>query len=160
MFPGTALACATSDRGACHLRTTFYKPELAGISPPDRLDGKAVVFVDYEDRLNLFDALILCRFYRDLYGWDELAEIVRLATGTDPGRGGLEVAARRIADDARRFNLEAVLRPEDEDLPGRFYHEPLPETGAVVSREAFQRLLREYHALRGWSEPGRGPAAP
>ncbi len=160
VFPGMALAYATSDRGACHLRTTFYKPELAGISPPDRLDGKAAVFVDYEDRLNLFDALILCRFYRDLYGWDQLAEIVRLVTGTDPGRGGLETAARRIADAARRFNLGAGLRPEDEDLPGRLFAEPLPETGAVVSREDFQRLLREYRALRGWSGPGRsGPAA-
>ncbi len=154
VFPGMALAYATSDRGACHLRTTFYKPELAGISPPDRLDGKAAVFVDYEDRLNLFDALILCRFYRDLYGWDELAEIVRLATGTDPGRAGLAAAARRIADDARRFNLRAGLRPEDEDLPGRFFTEALPETGATVSRPDFERLRREYFALRGWSEPG------
>jgi len=60
---GMGLAYATSDRGACHLRTTFSGRSCRGSSPrtPSRESGVAG---DYEDRLNLFDALILCRFYR------------------------------------------------------------------------------------------------
>lgn len=38
---GMGLAYAVSDRGACHLRATFYKPELAGMIDPDRIEGKA-----------------------------------------------------------------------------------------------------------------------
>ncbi len=155
VLPGMGLAYATSDRGACHLRATFYKPELSGQSPPDRMDGKAELFVDYEDRLTLFDTLILCRFYRDMYGWDELAEIVRLTTGLDLGQEGAREVARRVTDQVRWFNLREGLTPADDDLPRRFFEEPLPETGAVLSRPDFERLRREYYRLRGWSPEGR-----
>jgi len=43
---GVGLGYAVSDRGACHLRATFYKPELAGISPPNQMEGKVEVFLD------------------------------------------------------------------------------------------------------------------
>ena len=66
VLKGMGLAYATSDRGACHLRATFYKSELSGQSPPGQIKGKTKLFVDYEDKMTLFDALILCRFYRDL----------------------------------------------------------------------------------------------
>jgi aldehyde:ferredoxin oxidoreductase len=72
VLKGMGLTFGTSPRGACHLRTTFYKPELAGMIPPEQIEGKAEMLVDYEDRLNIFDTLILCRFYRDLYPWEEL----------------------------------------------------------------------------------------
>ena len=63
VLKGMGLAYATSDRGACHLRATFYKSELSGQIDPDQIKGKAKLFVDYEDKMTLFDALILCRFY-------------------------------------------------------------------------------------------------
>ncbi len=28
-------------------------------------EGKAVMFAEWDDRLNVFDTLVLCRFYRD-----------------------------------------------------------------------------------------------
>jgi len=34
VLKGMGLGYAVSDRGACHLRATFYKPELSGIIPP------------------------------------------------------------------------------------------------------------------------------
>lgn len=36
VLKGMGLAYASSDRGACHLRATFYKPELAGMIPRTR----------------------------------------------------------------------------------------------------------------------------
>ena len=54
---GMGLAYAVSDRGACHLRSTFYKPELAGMIDPEQIEGKAELFIDFEDRCTLFDCL-------------------------------------------------------------------------------------------------------
>ncbi len=56
------LVMEASAQGCCHLRTIFYKPELAGLIPPDTVENKAEMLVDYEDRLNIFDTIILCRF--------------------------------------------------------------------------------------------------
>ena len=67
---GMGLTFGTSPRGACHLRTTFYKPELAGMIPPDQIEGKAEMLIDYEDRLNIFDTLVLCRFYRRITSYN------------------------------------------------------------------------------------------
>ena len=39
------------------------------------------LFIDFEDRCTLFDTLILCRFYRDLYPWEELGRMMALTTG-------------------------------------------------------------------------------
>ncbi len=47
VLKGMGLTFATSPRGACHLRTTFYKPELEGKSPPDQIEGKAEMVTDY-----------------------------------------------------------------------------------------------------------------
>ena len=43
---------------------------------PDVIQGKAELFIDFEERLTLFDALILCRFCRDLYPWEELEHMI------------------------------------------------------------------------------------
>lgn len=155
VLKGMALAYATSDRGACHLRTTFYKPELAGIIDPEQIEGKAELLVEYEDRLALFDSLIICRFYRDMYQWEELSRIVEVTAGISLGKEGLREIASRIIDSTRRFNLREGLRKADDSLPRRFHQEPLPETGKVVTEEQFERLLSDYYRIRGWDEEGR-----
>ena len=57
---GKGLGNATSDRGACHLRATFYKAELAGMIPMDQMEGKTKLFLEFEDRFNIHNSLILC----------------------------------------------------------------------------------------------------
>ena len=151
---GMGLAYATSDRGACHLRTTFFRPELTGLIPPDTVKGKAEMFIDYEDRLNLFDALILCRFYRDLYPWEELEKVVHLVTGRRLSKEELHRTACRIADMTRTFNLREGLKPEHDRLPQRLHREPLP-SGQGVSEAELQYMVDEYYRLRGWDEEGR-----
>ena len=153
---GMGLAYATSDRGACHLRSTFYKPELAGISPPDQMEGKARLFVDFEDRHNIFDAMILCRFYRDLYQWNELREIVEATTGLELNQEDLRNIARNISNGTRIFNIREGLTCKDDTLPRRFFEEPIEE-GKVLRRDDFDRLLKEYYELRGWDEMGVPP---
>ena len=157
ILKGMGLAYASSDRGACHLRATFYKPELSNMIPPDQIQGKAAMFAEWEDRLTIFDSLILCRFYRDLYQWDQLAAIIKGTVGLDLDAAAMRRIAARISDDVRRFNVREGLTPKDDRLPKRFHEEALPDTGKVITREDTAILLREYYQARGWNEEGIPP---
>jgi aldehyde:ferredoxin oxidoreductase len=154
VLKGMGLTFATSPRGACHLRTTFYKPELAGLIPPEQIDGKALMLTDYEDRLNIFDTLILCRFYRDLYSWEELEKLIALVTGRTFSKDELRRKAASIATMTRQFNLREGLKPEDDRLPARLHNEPLP-SGHTLTSEEMRAMLKEYFEQRGWDDSGR-----
>jgi aldehyde:ferredoxin oxidoreductase len=151
---GMGLAYGSSARGACHLRATFYKPELAGMIPRGQIEGKAEVFAEWEDRLVIFDILILCRFYRDLYQWDRLGEIIRGTTGLMLDVEGMRKKASAVIDNTRRFNIREGLTLEDDYLPKRFLTEALPETGDLITREQMVQLLKDYYRVRGWDEMG------
>ncbi len=150
---GMGLAYATSPRGACHLRTTFYKPELAGFIPADAIEGKAEMLVDYEDRLTIFDTLILCRFYRDLYPWEELETAIELVTGLPCGKEELRRKAAAITDTTRMFNLREGLTQADDRLPSRLVKESLPD-GRALGQDEMEYMMADYYRLRGWSPEG------
>ena len=75
------------------------------------------MFIDFEDRCTLFDTLIVCRFYRDLYPWDEIGNMITLTTGETMQKQDLQTLAARVTDSARRFNLREGLRAADDWLP-------------------------------------------
>jgi aldehyde:ferredoxin oxidoreductase len=147
---GMGLAYATSDRGACHLRATFYKPELTGMVDPRGSSGKAAVFRIWEDRLTFFDMLILCRFYRDMYQWEELQTICQAITGRHLEVDEMIHMASNVADDTRRFNIREGLCREDDRLPVHLTSQPLPETGYAISAQEVDSMVDEYYAARGW----------
>lgn len=149
---GMGLAYATSDRGACHLRATFYKPELAGLIPPDQVEGKAQVFTEWEDRLTLQDAFILCRFFRDTYLWDAYSLLLKGTLGLDLDKAGLRVIAADILDLARQFNRREGLRLTDDILPARMHREALADSGKTLPEAELRSMVDEYHKLRGWSD--------
>ena len=158
VLKGMGLAYAVSDRGACHLRSTFYKPELTGVIAPGQIDGKAELFLDFEDRCTLFDCLILCRFYRDFYLWEALSEAVALTTGLTLDQSGLKAVAARVTNNARRFNLREGLTAADDRLPRRLVKDQLA-SGDGITAEELDRLVQDYYRLRGWSPEGRPPEA-
>jgi aldehyde:ferredoxin oxidoreductase len=157
VLKGVGLGYATSDRGACHLRATFYKPELSGMIDPDAIEGKAAMFVDFEDRLTLFDALILCRFFRDLYPWDALCETVQGLTGIKADTSGLKRISANISNIVRTFNIREGLKREDDRLPKRLHKETLTG-GHGISEADLEKMLADYYRLRGWDEQGRPKA--
>ena len=150
VFKGMGLSYAVSDRGACHLRTTFYKPELAGMIDPAVTEDKAAMVIDFENRLTVFDCLILCRFYRDLYQWEDLAELIFLLTGTDVSVESLKETAKEITDHARDFNIREGMGPEDDCLPDRLLNQPLP-SGHALTKNELDHMLEDYYRLKGWS---------
>jgi aldehyde:ferredoxin oxidoreductase len=150
VLKGMGLAYATSDRGACHLRATFYKSELSGQIDPDQIKGKAKLFVDYEDKMTLFDALILCRFYRDLVTWKDLQEIIKSACNLSLKKRELKTMASGIINLARAFNQQEGLTIKEDKLPRRFFREVLQGTEKTIQPEDLKFMLKEYYQLRGW----------
>jgi aldehyde:ferredoxin oxidoreductase len=155
VLKGMGLAYATSDRGACHLRATFYKAELSGMIPIDQMEGKAKLFLEFEDRFNIHDSLILCRFYRDIYwDWKYLSTIVEITTGLELDEAQLRNVSSTVQNEIRKFNLREGLSPKDDTLPKRFFDEPLGKDGKTIRREYLQKMLQDYYQLRGWSPEG------
>jgi aldehyde:ferredoxin oxidoreductase len=150
VLKGMGLAYATSDRGACHLRATFYKSELSGQIDPQQIKGKAKLFVDYEDKMTLFDLLILCRFYRDLITWKDLQEIVNASCNLSLKEKDLKMIASNVINLARNFNQREGVTKRDDKLPRRFFHEVLQENQKTIRREDLDVMLKEYYQLRGW----------
>jgi len=120
-------------------------------------EGKAALFAEWEDRLIIMDTLIVCRFYRDLYPWEELSTLIQAATGLDLNVEEMRCIARKISSATRRFNIQEGLKPEGDKLPQRFHTEILPETQKVITEEQMDRLLTDYYRARGWDEEGTPP---
>ena len=153
VLKGSGLAFATADRGACHLRATFHNPEIKGMIAPEIIKGKAELLIDFEDRLTLMDTLILCRFYRDMYPWERLGEVIEMTTGQKQDKAALRKRAAEISTLIRCFNIREGLKPEDDNLPKRFYKEIL-KTGHRIKKQELGTMLQDYYNLRGWHKNG------
>jgi aldehyde:ferredoxin oxidoreductase len=149
------LGFATTSRGACHLRATFYKAELAGFSDPKVFEGKAAVYVDWEDRLCIMDTLIFCRFYRDLVPWPYITQVVNAAIGADYTEDDLHALAARIITATHKFNEDRGFEPRvKERLPawitGRETEDDLHLT---VTQDEMDFMVSDYYRERGWEAP-------
>lgn len=150
VLKGMGLAYATSTRGACHLRATFYKPELAGMIDPSTTEGKAELFIDFENRLTIFNTQILCVFFRDLIPWETLVELNRALTGLDCTKEDLEEIANRIVTATREFNLRQGLTRADDTLPARLFEEKVNDGQNGITPVELDRMVDDYYRLRGW----------
>jgi aldehyde:ferredoxin oxidoreductase len=130
--PKCLIACGNPTRGVCPPYTTVYQPGLAGPVDPIRNGGKSEVLTEREDRLTLFDTLIICRFYHDLYQWEQLAAIIAAATGMQLSVAQMRAIAARVTEDTRRFNRREGL--SSADSPVQFTSEPAPEAGSASTR--------------------------
>lgn len=159
VLKGMGLAYATSTRGACHLRATFYKAELSGMIDPAITEGKAKMFIDFENRLTLFNTQILCVFYRDLILWPELRQLVKAVTGWDYTQVQLEEVANRVVTLTKVFNIREGAGRELDTLPKRMFREPLNNGRDVIKIEELDVMLDDYYELRGWDNQGQ-PSIP
>ena len=147
VLKGMGLSYAVAARGACHLRGTFYKAELSGQMDKNQIAGKAELMIDYEDRAAIFDCLILCRFFRDLILWEELADIIEATTGLKLSKNDLEVLANNITQQSRQYNKREGLDSSTDTLPKRFLAEPTAE-GAALTEKELEIMIKEYNEIR------------
>ena len=151
VLKGMGLAYATSARGACHLRSTFYKPELAGMIDPSAIEGKAELFLDFENRLTILNTQILCVFFRDLIPWEILVDLNRALTGHHYTKDELWAAANRIIDANRQFNLGQGLTRDDDTLPDRLFSEKINDGQNGITLVELNKMVDDYYRLRGWT---------
>jgi len=159
---GMALAYATSDRGACHLRAPAYRPAYAGVVEKQSVKGQPELVKELQDVNAVVDSMVLCRFSAlPLLGpfsfWDHLARAYSLTTGVSVDERGLRLVGERIYSLTRGFNVRQGLRRRDDMIPERWMKDPLAtgvSQGKVVPEAEFNQMLDRYYELRGWDEDG------
>jgi aldehyde:ferredoxin oxidoreductase len=157
-----ALGFSVSFRGACHLRSGAYSPDVKG--KVDRLKietGRGKIVKDGEDLYNVVDSLILCKFSRGVMydGLKDMANYYTLATGIKITPEELVKAGERINNLARVINIrEGKGTRGDDTLPWMIMNVPVPDEGvakgAVVSQKEFDIGLDDYYNVRGWTKDG------
>lgn len=158
---GMALAYATSNRGACHLRAMMHVPELLQkLLNPYTLSGKAAVVVQLQDLMAVVDSLVMCKFVAR-YGFDnsleKLGEALDAVTGWGLDAGELARVGERTYNLERLFNVRAGFKRDCDTLPLRFFAEAIaagPSAGVRLRREEFENALSQYYQARGWSNDG------
>ncbi len=138
---GMALSYAVSVRGACHLRATFYKPELGGLLEGLDDDTFVQTYIDWEDRMLLLDSLTMCRFYRDFMSWDHLLSSAGQLNGAPVTKEQLEQLSTETITRIRRLNLAFGAHPGRRHrgralLPRADRHGPRARPGRTARRVA------------------------
>jgi aldehyde:ferredoxin oxidoreductase len=153
---GMALSYALSPRGACHLRATFYKPELTGLLKGLDDDAYVETYIDWENRMLLMDSLTMCRFYRDLLTWDFFVSAATQLNGEPVTKDDLRKLCDQTLTRIRRLNLAFGVTPAADTVAERFFKEPTDKAPAL-DRAELERRVRLYWIKRGWSEKGYPP---
>ena len=156
---GIALAYATSDRGACHLRSWPIGAEL--LSPEERMDPfseefKAEFVKNQQDLFTVVNSGVICLFATFSLTLRHVARFLHTTTGIEAFASPEEVlkCGERTNNLVRLFNLREGLTAAEDTLPARFLKEPLsegPSRGRVVN---LKPMLEEYYLVRGWDEQG------
>jgi aldehyde:ferredoxin oxidoreductase len=157
-----ALGFAVSFRGACHLRSGAYAPDVKGKVNRFIIEkGRGKIIMAEEDVYNVIDSLILCKFSRGTYydGLEDMAKYYTLATGIEMTAEDLRKAGERINNIARLFNIrEGRGTREYDTLPPKIMTVPIPDEGVAkgnfVNKQEFELGLDDYYETRGWTREG------
>jgi aldehyde:ferredoxin oxidoreductase len=154
---GMGLTYATSNRGACHLRSYTVASEVLGIpvkTDPLTTEGKPALVKAFQDATAAFDSSGLCIFTSFAWNLDNIAPQIQAACEGDWSSENLAVLGERIWNMEKEFNLAAGLTKKDDDLPPRLKNEPAKTGPAKGLVNGLDKMLPEYYALRGWDKNG------
>lgn len=160
---GLAISCATSPRGACHLKGDYYNVDMGGAEPVleynvmggERMtsEGKAVNAAKYQSLKDLYNALTLCIYAK--FTVTQICEILSAITGWEVGPEGLLAAGDRSVNIKRAISNKLGLTREGDKLP-KICLEALTEGSTAGSVPDMDLLLKEYYDFRQWDwETGR-----
>ena len=147
---GMALAYATSNRGACHMRASPFADDFAHVRP----EGKAMIVKETQDANAGKDSTGLCAFAGNAWGPGDYAVQIDAAIGGGWTAERLIETGERIWNLERQFNLGAGLSKADDTLPDRILKDAA-KSGVAKGRVAeLDKMLPEYYELRGWTAEG------
>ena len=154
---GMGLTYATSNRGACHLRSYTVSSEVLGIpvkTDPLVTEGKPGLVKAFQDATAVFDSSGLCLFTSFAWTLQDVAPQLQAACEGDWSLDNLNLVGERIWNLEREFNLRAGLTMKDDTLPPRLTKEPAKTGPAKGLVNGLDKMLPEYYALRGWTVEG------
>ena len=154
---GMGLTYATSNRGACHLRSYTVSSEILGIpvkTDPLSTEGKPALVKAFQDATAAVDSSGLCVFTTFAWTLNDIAPQVDAACegGWTPER--LLETGERIWNMERVFNNRAGLTHKDDTLPPRLLKEAATTGPAKGLVSGLEKMLPEYYQLRGWTNEG------
>jgi len=163
-FHGAGLAYMTSIRGACHLMHLAYGIEQGFTAYPEAgfqenyigqtSEGKAAMVKLGEDLGTPCNSLLLCEYVAWALSANEMAEMVRIATGFDFALKDLLACGERTWLLKRGLGNMMGVTGKDDRLPKRILT-PLGEGAAAGSVPDVEKLLREYYETRGLNREGK-----
>ncbi len=154
---GMGLTYATSNRGACHLRSYTVSSEILGIpekTDPLTTDGKAGLVKAFQDATAAVDSAGLCVFTTFAWTLEDIAPQVDAACEGNWTPDTLLEAGERIWNMERKFNLAAGFTGKDDNLPKRLMKDAAKTGPAKGLVSGLDKMLPEYYELRGWNPKG------
>jgi len=155
---GMGLTYATSNRGACHLRSYTVASEILGIpvkTDPLTTDGKPELVKAFQDATAVFDSSGTCVFTTFAWTLADLAPQLQAACDEAFTLENLNVVGERIWNMERDFNNRAGFTRKDDDLPPRLKTEAAKVGPAKGLVSGIDKMLPEYYSVRGWDSEGR-----
>lgn len=154
---GMGLTYATSNRGACHLRSYTVASEVLGIpekTDPLSSDGKAGLVIAFQDATGAVDSAGLCVFTTFAWSMDNIAPQIDAACAGDWSVEKLLEVGERVWNLERKFNLDAGFTGKDDTLPKRLLKDAAKSGPAEGKVSELGKMLPEYYSLRGWTKDG------
>jgi aldehyde:ferredoxin oxidoreductase len=151
---GMALAYATSDRGACHMRSWPIANEA--LSEDENADpwgpeGKGEFVAGEQDENSREWSLVGCDFI--VYGGEDAVAMLN-AVGIDMTAEEYERLGSRVWNLVRLFNLRQGWTADDDYMP-KAIHNPLEDSGKALAPEVFEVMKKDYYEVRRWDQAGR-----
>jgi aldehyde:ferredoxin oxidoreductase len=154
---GMGLTYATSNRGACHLRSYTVASEVLGIpekTDPLVTDGKAGLVMAFQDATATVDSSGTCIFTTFALTMDDIAPQIDAACEGEWTTERLMEIGERIWNLERQYNLDAGFTGKDDMLPKRLMKDAAKSGPAKGLTAGLDKMLPEYYELRGWSTDG------
>ncbi len=154
---GMGLTYATSNRGACHLRSYTVSSEILGVpvkTDPHVTDGKPDLVKAFQDATAVVDSSGLCLFTTFAWTLADIQPQIQAACEGDWSLEKLNLVGERIWNLERQFNLAAGFTKKDDDLPPRMKTEPAKTGPAKGLVNGIDKMLPEYYKVRGWTGEG------
>ncbi len=155
---GMGLTYATSNRGACHLRSYTVASEVLGIpvkTDPLASEGKPELVKAFQDATAAFDSSGLCIFTTFAWGLADLAPQLAAACGNEFTLEKVGEIGERIWNMERDFNNRAGFTSKDDTLPKRLLTEPAKTGPAKGLVSKLPEMLPKYYEIRGWTADGQ-----
>jgi aldehyde:ferredoxin oxidoreductase len=155
---GMGLTYATSNRGACHLRSYTVASEVLGIpvkTDPLVADGKPELVKAFQDATAVFDSAGICIFTSFAWGLADVQPQVAAACGEEFSLEYLNEVGERIWNMERDFNNKAGFTAKDDTLPPRLLNEAAKTGPAKGLTSKLPEMLPKYYEVRGWDANGQ-----